>query len=70
MGKLLNDLSAGVKKPFQTYTLEHGIERISIKIPLAEVEGFEAAFSKAKKDKPSIMQLLAEFNGSVVSEKA
>lgn len=60
MTKLLTSLD---KKPFQCYTLEHGIEKIKIQVPLKEALNFENAFSKfLKEETTSKTELLALVN--------
>lgn len=44
MSKLLSTLE---KKPFQAYTIEHGIEKIQIQVPLKNARAFEVAFGAA-----------------------
>lgn len=67
MSKLLNDLSAaGTKIPYQVYTLEHGIERIELRVPLKQVPLFEQEFSAlTTKSKASITQLVIKVGGKV-----
>lgn len=66
MTKLLNNLD---KKPFQCYTLEHGIEKIKIQIPLKEALNFENDFytfikegSTSKKD---LMEMVNSHGGFI-----
>lgn len=67
MKGLFTDIAASGKKvAFQTYVLEHGIERLSVKIPLASVPMFEDRFSAlSSKDKKAITQLVAEVGGKI-----
>ena len=68
--KLLNELD---KKPFQAYTLEHGIERIKVKVPLASSRAFEAAFEKAISagaSKQELLELLTEHGGAIRTVKS
>lgn len=47
------------KKPYQSYTIEHGIERVRVQIPLREIRAFEAAFNEAlQEDKVPMATLL------------
>lgn len=66
MSKFLNSLD---KKPYQTYAVEHGIERFKISVPLAEAKSFEAAFAQAIKDgdasKDSLLKVVSSFNGKL-----
>lgn len=57
------------KKPFQAYTIEHGIERIFVKVPLKESKSFETEFAEAlsagKDSKENIMAIVNKHNGSL-----
>ena len=66
MAKLLTTLEQPAKKPFQMYVIEHGIERISVKVPLSEAPEFEKRFAASNKSKDTITGLLHELGGSVV----
>lgn len=60
------------KKPYQAYTIEHGIERIQVKIPLKEASAFEAAFAAAlcaDISKTRLMAIVEEHGGSVRTQK-
>lgn len=67
--KLLNDLD---KKPYQLYTIEHGIERIRIKVPLKEAAAFEAAFAEAidlrNTSTANLLSLVNKFSGTLRSK--
>jgi TRAP-type C4-dicarboxylate transport system substrate-binding protein len=67
MKSLFADIVAsGKKTAFQTYVLEHGIEKLNIKIPLAAVAMFEDRFSKLpSKDKQAITELVSEAGGKI-----
>lgn len=65
MTRLLTNLE---KKPYQAYTIEHGMERISIQIPLKEARGFEAAFAEAAKNgasKDELLKVMNSFGGNL-----
>ena len=68
MSKLLNDLAAE-KTAYQAYSIEHGIERIRIQIPLKEARAFEkdfnAALSSGTDSKASLLEIVSKHNGSV-----
>lgn len=57
------------KKPYQAYTIEHGIERIQIRIPLKEVRAFEAAFAESTSNgddhKDTLLALVEAYGGSI-----
>lgn len=64
MSTLLSALAEPQKKPFQLYIVEHGIERLTVKIPLHQVAAFEKSASGIK-DKQSIMSIVAGLGGKV-----
>jgi len=65
MSKLLPGLDAN-KKPFQTYTIQHGIEHITILVPLKEVAVFESRFAAlATKQKSTILALVESVGGKM-----
>jgi len=60
------------KKPYQAYTIEHGIERIQIKIPLKEASAFETAFAEALRaevTKATLLSIVEAHGGSVRTQK-
>jgi len=65
--KLLNQVAAGkTKTAFQTYTIQHGIERIPVQVPLAEAAAFEQKFAAlADKSKANLLELLQSVGGKV-----
>lgn len=66
MSKLLNSLSmAEGKTAYQSYLLEHGIERFTVLIPVKSVKTFEQAFAKLTKTKDSIEALVTEVGGKL-----
>ncbi len=69
MGKLLTTLDQPTKKPYQLYTIEHGIERLSVKVPLKEAASFEKQFAQSDKSKETITNLLASLGGSIVGSR-
>lgn len=69
MGKLLSTIDQPTKKPYQLYTIEHGIERLSVKVPLQEAASFEELFAKSDKSKQSILKLLETHHGAVVGSR-
>ncbi len=63
MSKLLDQLD---KKPFQAYTIQHGIERVRIQIPLEQTKVFEdkfAALSSTSASLSTLLELVAACNG-------
>jgi hypothetical protein len=71
MNSLLNNLD---KRPFQVYTIEHGIERFKVAVPLAEVRAFEKAFAEAIDDgndsKTDLLEVLKLFGGKLKTVEA
>ena len=67
MTTLLNQVAAGkTKAAFQTYTIQHGIERISVQVPLAEALDFEQKFAALEsKTKANLLELLQSVGGKV-----
>lgn len=67
MKSLFAEIAATDKKSaFQTYVLEHGIEKLDIKIPVAATALFEERFSAlTKKDKQSITALVIDAGGKI-----
>lgn len=61
------------KMPYQAYTIEHGIERIKIQIPLKNVPSFEQEFSTALTEgvdtKESLLKIVSAHNGSICSKQ-
>jgi hypothetical protein len=68
MKKLLSDLAAE-KTAYQAYSIEHGIERIKIQIPLKEARSFEVAFNASIADgsdsKANLLAIVSAHGGSV-----
>lgn len=70
MTSLLNNIG---KLPYQEYTIEHGVERIKIRVPLKEARSFEIAFDAAVSknvSKEGLLNVLANHGGSVRTQKA
>ena len=57
------------KKPYQAYTIEHGIERIHVQIPLKEARAFETAFAESTAEgidsKSALLDIVQAFGGSI-----
>ncbi len=68
MSKLMTDVSSG-KVAYQAYTIEHGIERIMLKVPLQESKAFEREFHEALEDgkttKAALMKIAKKHGGSL-----
>ena len=66
MSKLLKSLEQPAKIALQTYTLEHGIERLSVAIPLVKVPEFERRFAAlTERTKPNVIQLVESVGGKI-----
>lgn len=67
MASLINQLDKSVgKTAFQIYTIEHGIDRISVQVPLKQVPLFEQKFLELQdKRKSTIISLVVEVGGKV-----
>lgn len=71
MSKLLDDVTSG-KRAYQCFVIEHGIEKISIKIPIKESRVFENSFKDAARSgasKSSLLQLVEQHGGSIQTAK-
>lgn len=67
MSKLLNQVSGNeTKVAYQTYTIQHGIEAISIQIPLVNAKVFEEQFTSSKTEQKSALLLLVNQLGGKV----
>lgn len=64
----MTDVSSG-KVAYQAYTIEHGIERIMLKVPLQESKAFEREFYEAlesgKSSKTALMKIATKHGGSL-----
>ena len=69
MKSLLNELEASIgKTAYQTYIFEHGIEKLTLLIPLKESAAFQAAFSECPdKSKKALLEVVTRFSGKVRS---
>lgn len=67
MKSLLNELEASVgKTAYQTYTLQHGIEKLTLLIPLKNVSVFEADFAACTdKSKKALVEVVTRHHGKV-----
>jgi len=65
--KFLNELEEhSTKKAYQTYIFEHGIEKLTLLIPLAEAGKFQTEFFDAPdKSKKSLLEVVKRFGGKV-----
>lgn len=73
MSNLLNDLSSG-KTAYQAFTIEHGIEKILVKVPLKNSQAFDQELTHALFDgdvsKAAILQILESHGGSLRKGRA
>jgi len=68
MSTLIQSLNSPkkAKAAFQTYVLEHGIEKLSVLVPLASAPDFETAFNSQKDlSKQAVLKLVESFDGRV-----
>lgn len=68
MSKLLQSIEKPqqAKVAYQSYILEHGIEKLTVLVPLSEADGFEASFNDlSDRSKKQITALVQRFNGKV-----
>jgi hypothetical protein len=67
MSRLLTQIATSKPKvAFQAYTLQHGIEKLSIVVPLAAAATFEQRFNAlTDRSKSSIISLIESVNGKV-----
>lgn len=67
MSRLINQLdSFNGKIAFQTYTIQHGIEQITVLVPVKQARTFEEQFSNSKsKQKASIIEMVELLGGKV-----
>jgi hypothetical protein len=65
---MLTDLNANAGKvPFQTYTIQHGIERVKVAVPFAHRSAFEAAFGGAQTtDKAHLLEIVEKHGGKLM----
>lgn len=65
MKSLIQDLEAG-KIAYQSYSFTHGIEKLTILVPLKEAAAFQTAFADCKdKSKKSLLEVVTRFAGKV-----
>lgn len=66
MSKFLNDLDEFSNKvAYQSYTLSHGIERLTILVPLTNAEVFEEEFEAASKTKEALLEVVRRHAGKI-----
>jgi len=67
MKSLLKDLDSKAGKiAYQSYIFEHGIEKLTILIPLKDASAFQTAFANCEqKTKKSLLEVVTRFAGKV-----
>lgn len=67
MSSLLKDLDSKAGKiAYQSYVFEHGIEKLTILVPLKNASTFQTEFADADdKSKASLLEIVARHNGKV-----
>lgn len=68
MSKLLQDLEKPKTVALQSYTVEHGIEKFRIAVPLSEASMFEEKFQNLQtKTKAAITELVKASGGRILN---
>jgi hypothetical protein len=69
MNSLLKDLDAKAGKiAYQTYTFEHGIEKLTVLVPLKDAPAFQVEFADSEdKSKKALLEIVTRFAGKVRS---
>ena len=67
MKSLLNELEANAGKiAYQTYTIEHGIEKIKVLVPLKNASLFEADFhATTDRTKDALLEVVTRHAGKI-----
>ena len=67
MKSLLTELEASVgKTAYQTYIMQHGIEKITLLVPLKNAAAFEADFAACNdKSKKALVEVVTRHDGKV-----
>ena len=66
MKKLLGEIgNASGKTAYQSYAIEHGIERFTVLVPAKVSKIFEQEFVKAKGTKASLIEVVKRHGGIV-----
>lgn len=67
MKSLLNDLEANAgKTAYQSYTIQHGIEKIAVLVPLKQAKVFEQDFAATKdKSKEALLEVVTRHSGKI-----
>lgn len=67
MKSLLTDLDAVAgKTAYQTYTLSHGIEKLTVLVPLKNARVFEEEFHTAPdKSKEALLEIVTRHSGKI-----
>lgn len=67
MSRLINQLdSFKGKTAFQTYSIQHGIEQITVLVPVKQAKTFEEQFNNCKnKQKANIIEMVELLGGKV-----
>ena len=70
MSSLLQDLDSKAGKiAYQTYTFEHGIETLTVLVPLKNAGAFQVEFADSPdKSKSTLLEIVNRFDGKVRSQ--
>jgi len=69
MKSLLKELDANAGKiAYQSYTFEHGIEKLTVLVPLKNASAFQVEFADSEdKSKKALLEIVSRFDGKVRS---
>ena len=66
MKSLLTDLDAiSGKTAYQSYTLQHGIEKLTVLVPLKNAKQFEEEFAMTATSKATLLEVVARHSGKI-----
>lgn len=67
MKSLLKELDANAgKTAYQSYTFEHGIEKLTVLVPLKNASAFQTEFFDSEdKSKKALLEIVTRFAGKV-----
>lgn len=67
MKSLLNDLQTNAgKTAYQSYTIQHGIEKMTVLVPLKQAKVFEQEFAASTvKTKDALLEIVTRHSGKI-----
>lgn len=64
---MLSDIEANAgKKPWQVYTIKHGIETLRVAVELSKCATFETLMKRQMKNKAELLETLRRVHGEVL----